>query len=109
MHSDDAAASAPSNGFSALTFAGTASGGTYSGYRVVSSIGTYSTGWTTILEKWAASIASFRASGTPVSLMSKFGPTAISVGRVKYRLAIPGSQASGTYTTKITYIVTPTY
>jgi len=43
------------------------------------------------------------------TLMASSTPVRIAVGRVKYRLTIPGNQAAGGYTTKITYIFTPTY
>jgi hypothetical protein len=113
MHSDDDAASAPSNGFSALNFVTTASGGTYSGYRVVSSIGTYSTGWTTIDVKWAASIATFRAAGGTGGLqvssrsdtLSDSRPSATSNHTVVFTTnkAIYGSSVSNSSTVVLTF------
>ncbi len=113
MHSDDAAASAPSNGFSALTFVGTAVGGTYSGYRVVSSIGTYSTGWTTTANRWAANIATFRAAGGTGGLqvssrsdtLSDSRPSATSNHTLVFTVnnAIYGSSVSNSSTVVLTF------
>ena len=53
--------------------------------------------------------ADISAGETAQNFMTSSTPVRIAVGRVKYRLSVPSSQAAGTYTTKIIYIITPTY
>jgi len=53
--------------------------------------------------------ANISAGETAQEFMASSTPVSVAVGRVKYRLSVPASQAAGTYTAKIIYIVTPTY
>ena len=77
--------------------------------KVVSAVGTYDATANGDGSNWSMQMATFRASNTPVTLMSTTGPVASSTGRAKYRLSVAPSQTAGTYTTVITYTLTPTY
>lgn len=60
---------------------------------------------------WAAIIAAFKpmtGANPAMTLMSNTGP-AVSTSRAKYRLSASPNQPAGTYTTVITYTLTPTY
>ena len=77
--------------------------------RIVSAIGTYDATASFNGSNWSMLMATFRASNTPVSLMSNTGAVTNSTGRVKYRLSVPSSQAAGMYTTVITYTILGTF
>jgi hypothetical protein len=77
--------------------------------RIVSAIGTYDATASFNGSNWSMQMATFRASNTPVSLMSDTGSVTNSIGRVKYRLSAGSAQPAGTYTTIITYTIYATY
>jgi hypothetical protein len=77
--------------------------------KIVSAIGTYDATASNLSGSWSMQLAAFRASNTPVSLMSNTGTVTNSTGRVKYRLSAGSGQPAGTYTTVITYTIYAAY
>jgi hypothetical protein len=77
--------------------------------KVVSTAGTYNATETGDGNPWQMIMATFRASNTPVAIMSNTGTVTNSTGRVKYRLSAGAAQPAGTYTTIITYTIYAAY
>jgi len=87
-----------------------ASGNDITEDKIVSIVSSYQTTFTQSgAVGWIAAMATFRASGSPVALMSNTGTVTNSTGRVKYRLSVGASQAAGTYKTQIIYIINGTF
>ena len=79
--------------------------------RIAVPVGTYNATFTggTSSNFYVAEMAAFKAAGSALPVMLNTGPVSSSTGRVKYRLSVPLSQAAGTYSNIVTYILTPTY
>ena len=77
---------------------------------IVNSSGSYTaTASISVSAGWTMSMATFKAASiASQALMSDSGPST-ATGRVKYRLSVGSGQPAGTYTTLITYTLTPTY
>jgi hypothetical protein len=77
--------------------------------KVVSVAGSYNATASANNGAWSMQMATFKSSALSGNVVMASSTPSIATGRVKYRLSVPTSQAAGTYTNIVDYILIGTY